>query len=188
MLFFPIINFIINIIKFLYVPLILPFRFRAKIYVYNYFLQSNKYFLIGYKNLKDGKYYSTNGDYFLDKIKLNKFKLFLYFYFVWIWLDDYNCDILNNTKLNSLRLSDFYIKQLTYHNRYCHYNSFIKPMPVKEYNVTSYIYLFYLSLFYSNNNFKNYFYFSSKKRTFMNIGFKQQIFFDSIPMYKFKIL
>lgn len=183
MLFLPIINFIINILKFLYTPLIIPFRTKARVYVYNYFLQNRKSFLLGYKLLKDDNYYNLDETIFIPKITVNKIVYFLYFYLVWIWLDDYNNDIIYNRKLNYFKMNKEYTNQLLLHNKKCFKNSFQQPI-VNDYKADNLVWLFYLSLFQTDNNFKNYFYYSVNKKTIFNIGFKELVFINNIPMYK----
>lgn len=186
MLFLPIINFIINILKFLYTPLIIPFRTKARVYVYNYFLQNRKSFLIGCKTLKGDIYYNLDDTLFIPKLNINKLLYFLYFYFVWIWLDDYNNDIICNKRLNYFKMNNKYTNQLHLHNKRCFRSSFQQPI-VDNYKSDDLVWLFYLSLFYSDNNFKNYFYYNTKKKTIFNIGYKELVFINNIPMYKLNL-
>lgn len=161
-----IINFFINIFKIFYRPFIIPFRLKSREYVYNYFIKNNITYLFPY-DLKI-KYLTYNKDnkVFLRYIKTNKIMFYFYFWVFWIWYDDETYDNINLFKLYELSykypfLNKYLendlkkIKVLTDNPTFLNLYNDIEPY--------KYLKLFFISLFYSGNNYYNFKMYNKRK-------------------------
>lgn len=174
-----VINFLINTFKFIYLPIILPFRNKARVVVYNYFIKNNiNYMFHGKKlELKDNKYYLDN-KYFIVYLDNSKYIYYLYFNLVWIWLDDETVDNINLEKI----ITNKYLKVIFKED----INSILKSNinkafknPNYNFEVNDYLLLFYISMFYNNNNYYNYKYYSNIKTKLHN----KLVFKNDYPVY-----
>ena len=125
-LLFPILSWIIDLLKIVYVPFIISFRNKARLVVYNYILTNynfrhlfldKKYVLSVSNNIKHyNKYndsyksdyvsidgYRVRGNVFIRKLKVTKLQFWLYYVLVWVWLNDNNYDVfaINNIMDNN---------------------------------------------------------------------------------------
>lgn len=174
---FPIIDLILNILKAIYVPYILPFRYKAKLVVYNYILTNynfrhlfidKKYILtidnnITYYNKYNDSYksdyvsidgYRVRGNVFIKKLKVTKLQFWLYYVLVWVWLDDNNYDVfaINNIMDNN----NYTVKDIsTILNHYNSKTTFECPDNEVDDIINKFTTLFFISLLYSSNNFYN---------------------------------
>lgn len=177
------INFTINFFKILYIPLILPLRFKARIYVYNYLLQNKKYYLFPYTNfdISNNYFININNNLTIPLIEIKMYKFYFYYYFIWIWLDDKNLDIINTNEVSKLvmkyKVLNFFLEKdlkeillLNIDNNFNFCNI----------NLGKYKLLCFLSIFFNKNNYY-YLNFYSNKKT--NV-YTKLVFINNYPMYK----
>lgn len=176
-LLFPILSWIINLLKIVYVPFIISFRNKARLVVYNYILTNynfrhlfldKKYVLSVSNSIKHyNKYndsyksdyvsidgYRVRGNVFIRKLKVTKLQFWLYYVLVWIWLDDNNYDVfaINNIMDNN----NYTVKDIsTILNHYNSKTTFECPDNEVDEIVNKFTTLFFISLLYSSNNFYN---------------------------------
>lgn len=174
-----IIVFIMDVLKYLYVPMIVKYRHIARAYVYNYFIQTNRmrHYIPNVTELKG--YYYHNGEIYLAKIdiRLHKMTILCYYLLVWIWLDDTNrtdvVDVFNLTN-NLLTSSNTPTRVLELRKEcgaYIDLPVFIKPLRVK-YDVSLNTLL--LDLYYSkNNNLANQMRYSRDSDMCLGVGYKE---------------
>lgn len=174
-----VINFLINIFKFIYLPIILPFRNKARVVVYNYFITNNINFMFHGKKLelKDGIYYLDHRYFIKHSVTVN-YIYYLYFNLVWIWLDDETVDNINLEKI----ILNKYLKNIFKKD----IDSILKvninkafKNPNYDFEVNNYLLLFYISMFYNNNNYYNYKYYSKVKTKLHN----NLVFKNEYPVY-----
>ncbi len=154
------INFIINILKFFYLPIILPIRTYIREYVYNYLIKNKIIFLFPYdlKITNLSTYTINNNHVFLKYRKTNKYLFYTYYWLFWIWYDDETYDNINLIKLyelcykykwldkllkKDLEQVNKQIDKISFHNLY------------NDFNPSKYTLLLYISIFYNNNNYYN---------------------------------
>lgn len=176
-LLFPILSWIINLLKIVYVPFIISFRNKARLVVYNYILTNynfrhlfldKKYVLSVSNNIKHyNKYndsyksdyvsidgYRVRGNIFIRRLKVTKLQFWLYYVLVWVWLDDNNYDVfaINNIMDNN----NYTVKDIsTILNHYNSKTTFECPDNEVDEVVNKFTTLFFISLLYSSNNFYN---------------------------------
>ena len=176
-LLFPILSWIINLLKIVYVPFIISFRNKARLVVYNYILTNynfrhlfldKKYVLSVSNNIKHyNKYndsyksdyvsidgYRVRGNIFIRKLKVTKLQFWLYYVLVWVWLNDNNYDVfaINNIMNNN----NSTVKDIsTILNHYNSKTTFECPDNEVDEVVNKFTTLFFISLLYSSNNFYN---------------------------------
>ena len=176
-LLFPILSWIIDLLKIVYVPFIISFRNKARLVVYNYILTNynfrhlfldKKYVLSVSNNIKHyNKYndsyksdyvsidgYRVRGNVFIKKLKVTKLQFWLYYVLVWVWLDDNNYDVfaINNIMDNN----NYTVKDIsTILNHYNSKTTFECPDNEVDEIVNKFTTLFFISLLYSSNNFYN---------------------------------
>lgn len=176
-LLFPILSWIINLLKIVYVPFIISFRNKARLVVYNYILTNynfrhlfidKKYVLSVSNNIKHyNKYndsyksdyvsidgYRVRGNIFIRRLKVTKLQFWLYYVLVWVWLDDNNYDVfaINNIMDNN----NYTVKDIsTILNHYNSKTTFECPDNEVDEIVNKFTTLFFISLLYSSNNFYN---------------------------------
>lgn len=176
-LLFPILSWIINLLKIVYVPFIISFRNKARLVVYNYILTNynfrhlfldKKYVLTIDINIKHyNKYndsyksdyvsidgYRVRGNIFIRRLKVTKLQFWLYYVLVWVWLDDNNYDVfaINNIMDNN----NYTVKDIsTILNHYNSKTTFECPDNEVDEIVNKFTTLFFISLLYSSNNFYN---------------------------------
>lgn len=176
-LLFPILSWIINLLKIVYVPFIISFRNKARLVVYNYILTNynfrhlfldKKYVLSVSNNIKHyNKYndsyksdyvsidgYRVRGNVFIKKLKVTKLQFWLYYVLVWVWLDDNNYDVfaINNIMDNN----NYTVKDIsTILNHYNSKTTFECPDNEVDDIINKFTTLFFISLLYSSNNFYN---------------------------------
>lgn len=176
-LLFPILSWIINLLKIVYVPFITSFRNKARLVVYNYILTNynfrhlfldKKYVLSVSNNIKHyNKYndsyksdyvsidgYRVRGNVFIKKLKVTKLQFWLYYVLVWVWLDDNNYDVfaINNIMDNN----NYTVKDIsTILNHYNSKTTFECPDNEVDDIINKFTTLFFISLLYSSNNFYN---------------------------------
>lgn len=176
-LLFPILSWIIDLLKIVYVPFIISFRNKARLVVYNYILTNynfrhlfldKKYVLSVSNNIKHyNKYndsyksdyvsidgYRVRGNIFIRKLKVTKLQFWLYYVLVWVWLDDNNYDVfaINNIMDNN----NYTVKDIsTILNHYNSKTTFECPDNEVDDIINKFTTLFFISLLYSSNNFYN---------------------------------
>lgn len=176
-LLFPILSWIIDLLKIVYVPFIISFRNKARLVVYNYILTNynfrhlfidKKYVLSVSNNIKHyNKYndsyksdyvsmdgYRVRGNVFIKKLKVTKLQFWLYYVLVWVWLDDNNYDVfaINNIMDNN----NYTVKDIsTILNHYNSKTTFECPDNEVDDIINKFTTLFFISLLYSSNNFYN---------------------------------
>lgn len=176
-LLFPILSWIINLLKIVYVPFIISFRNKARLVVYNYILTNynfrhlfldKKYVLSVSNNIKHyNKYndsyksdyvsidgYRVRGNVFIKKLKVTKLQFWLYYVLVWVWLDDNNYDVfaINNIMDNN----NYTVRDIsTILNHYNSKTTFECPDNEVDDIINKFTTLFFISLLYSSNNFYN---------------------------------
>lgn len=192
LLYYPI-GYIINILKFIISPLISIFRFKARVYVYNYFISHGDNYLLPRDLQLNGSGYYTWCDrkkqqvLFIPKIRVNRFCYLLYFWLVWIYSDDNNYDIINIKACTELNLGekDFTTITSILANNGTILSNFKYGVSVTKHDNS--IYLFYYSMFYSSNNFFNYFKYSKTPKTIWNIGYKEKVEVNGLIRYKYRL-
>ena len=193
----PVINLLINIFKYLWVPIIISIRDRSREVVYNYWLQNNLAFRLPndiqkVSIMKDSKVINV---YKSDKFTLvyqevSKFRYYWYLIFVYIWIDDtlsadFISDKLAVDILESEYLTNLYRQEISRTCKLGKGNSFTNYNSFDRNNLDISIGLLYVILFTnSNNNFKNIFYYNYTKETMLNIGYKKEVNINNINMYK----
>lgn len=176
-LLFPILSWIIDLLKIVYVPFIISFRNKARLVVYNYILTNynfrhlfldKKYVLSVSNNIKHyNKYndsyksdyvsidgYRVRGNVFIKKLKVTKLQFWLYYVLVWVWLNDNNYDVfaINNIMDNN----NSTVKDIsTILNHYNSKTTFECPDNEVDDIINKFTTLFFISLLYSSNNFYN---------------------------------
>ncbi len=204
----PKINIFINVFKFIWVPIIISLRDKSREVVYNYWLANNMAYRLP-NGLKLVHGYLTNDNnvtevyrdtdnleassFTLRYLKVSKFKYYFYLVTVYIWLDDtlsadvvsykLAVDILESKYLTKLYGTELHrICKIGKGDSFTNYNSFNRN------NLDISIGLLYVTLLYNtNNNFKNVFYYSIKKKTILGIGYKKEVKINGINMYKWSI-
>lgn len=196
----PLISIVINLLKFIWVPIIIGLRDKSREVVYNYWLQHNLAYRLPNEISKtnlllDNKIvdvYACN-KFVLKYQKVTKWKYYFYLITVYIWLDDtLSADFISDSLaieiLESNYLTNKYHKEI---NRACKLgkgDSFTNFNSNDRNNLDISIGLLYVTLLYNtNNNFKNIFYYSKDKCTFLNIGYKKEVKVNDINMYKWSI-
>lgn len=176
-LLFPILSWIINLLKIVYVPFIISFRNKARLVVYNYILTNynfrhlfldKKYVLSVSNNIKHyNKYndsyksdyvsidgYRVRGNVFIRKLKVTKLQFWLYYVLVWVWLDDNNYDVFAIN--NIMDDNNSTVKDIsTILNHYNSKTTFECPDNEVDDIINKFTTLFFISLLYSSNNFYN---------------------------------
>lgn len=168
---------IMDLVKYIYVPFIVNRRGIARIYVYNYFIQTGqlKHYIPKLITRNDGYYYLD--EFYLPKIdiKLHKYTILCYYLFVWIWLDDTNTsdvvdvdNILENT-LDTHRGIEIALKLRNECGSHIHSTVFKKPFR-ERYSVS--LRTQWLDLYYSNNNnLRNKFRYSNEPKSILGVGY-----------------
>lgn len=180
------INTIISVLKILYTPIILPFRYKTRVYIYNYFLENKITFL--FKNIvfnKDEKFYYNyqSNDYFIPYVKTNRLVFYLHYYLVWIWLDDNTIDNINVEKLTFVLDNNVFLSKLLKNDLLEIIKKEDKPnfiKPESNININKYTLLFYISLCLNKNNYYNHKYYN-KTKTKLH---RHLVFINDYPMYK----
>lgn len=178
------INNFINIFKFIWLPLIIPFRYNCRVYVYNYFIKNKILFLFQGENieLRENTYYLDNV-IFIPYKETNKYVYFLYFVFIYMWMDDETYDNIDIERLSELKLTKPFIYKLIEKDIKKILQKYPKRAfknPNYRFNVNNFIFLFYISMFYTKNNFYNYKSYSKKKTKL----YKKLVFKNKYPMFK----
>lgn len=193
MLFYYPIGYSINILKFVLLPIVSIFRFKARVYVYNYFISYGDSYLLPRDLELIGESYYTWDDrkktqvIFIPKIKVNKFYYLLYFWLVWIYGDDNNYDTINIRACTALKLDkkDYVTISNILLNTGTIPSNFKYGINVTKQDDS--IYLFYYSMLYSSNNFFNYFKYSKTLKTFWKIGYKEKVYINGLIRYKYRL-
>ena len=170
------INFIINIIKIIYTPIILPFRHKIRIYIYNYLIKNNITFLFPYGLKIKYMVFQIDNKVYLRIVKTNKFMFYFYFWFFWIWYDDEKYDNINLFKLYELcykypllnRILNKDLKEIKNITKDVTFQNVNKGINLKKYFLS-----FFISLFYNNNNYYNLkFYNKTKNKLYTKLEIK----------------
>lgn len=195
----PVINLIIQILKYIWVPIIISLRDRSREIVYNYWLNHKIAYhlpndITRVHLVKDKVIEVYKGNNFLIKCEdISKLKYYFYFYTVYIWIDDtLSADFISDKLAVNILESEYLTKTFRQEiNRVCklgkgdsfnNYNTFDRN------NLEVSIGLLYTTLLYNdNNNFKNICYFSRHKQTFLGIGYKKEVNINGVIMYSWSI-
>lgn len=178
------VNFFINTLKIIYVPIILPFRVYVREYVYNYLIKNKVTFLFPYDiQLVNLTTYCKGNKVYLKYKKTNKYLFYIYYWLFWIWYDDETYDNINLIKLHELCykykwLNKLLEKDLTEVIKTMDDISFNKVY--SNFNPSKYSLLLYLSIFLNNNNYYNLNFYSKER----NKIYKKFVFKNYHYLYK----